>query len=116
MASHHTITVVHASEIDQLFDAVAEATEEAIYNSLFRATTVRGRDGNVGQALPLEDVKRILKNYERGNRQEKAGAAGAVGRALRSDPSARNAQGITNRGKWNHFRPQRPASNPSSAA
>lgn len=64
----HTITVLHASEIDQLFDAVAEATEEAIYNSLFRATTVRGRDGNVAQALPLEDVKRILKNYGRGNR------------------------------------------------
>jgi D-aminopeptidase len=64
----HTITVVHESEIDQLFDAVAEATEEAIYNSLFRATTVRGRDGNVSQALPLEDVKRILKNYGRGNR------------------------------------------------
>jgi D-aminopeptidase len=64
----HTITVVHESEIDQLFDAVAEATEEAIYNSLFRATTVRGRDGNVAQALPLDDVKRILKNYGRGNR------------------------------------------------
>ena len=63
-----TITVLHESEIDQLFDAVAEATEEAIYNSLFRATTVRGRDGNVAQALPLEDVKRILKNYGRGNR------------------------------------------------
>src|SRR5690606_27687095 len=36
-----------------LFQAVAEATEEAIYNSLFRATTVTGHRGTV-EALPLD--------------------------------------------------------------
>lgn len=62
------VVLLRDDGLSALFQAVAEATEEAIYNSLFRATTVRGRDGNVGQALPLEDVKRILKNYRRGNR------------------------------------------------
>jgi D-aminopeptidase len=37
-----------------------EATEEAIYNSLFRATTQRA-NGNVVEALPLAEVTEILK-------------------------------------------------------
>ncbi|MEN8377076.1 MAG: P1 family peptidase, partial [Gemmatimonadota bacterium] len=45
-----------------LFQAVAEATEEAIYNSLFRATTVSGHRGTI-EALPLEDVLSILERY-----------------------------------------------------
>jgi D-aminopeptidase len=43
-----------------LFLAVAEATEEAIYNSLFRATTVKGFKG-VAEALPLERTLAALK-------------------------------------------------------
>jgi D-aminopeptidase len=46
--------------IDTLFAATVEATEEAIVNALFRATTVVGRDGNVSQALPLEPVRHLL--------------------------------------------------------
>lgn len=42
-----------------LFQAAAEATEEAIYNSLFRATTVNGFKGKV-EALPLERTLRVL--------------------------------------------------------
>ncbi len=38
-----------------LFQAAAEATEEAIYNSLFKATAVTGYRGRV-EALPLEAV------------------------------------------------------------
>jgi D-aminopeptidase len=45
-----------------LFEAVIEATEEAIYNSLFLATTVRGHRG-VGEALPLDETVRILRRY-----------------------------------------------------
>jgi D-aminopeptidase len=46
-----------------LFRAVVEATEEAIYNSLFTATTERaGR--NTVEAIPVDDVVRILR--ERG--------------------------------------------------
>jgi D-aminopeptidase len=43
-----------------LFLAVIEATEEAIYNSLFKATTVVGRDGMKAEALPLDRVAAIL--------------------------------------------------------
>jgi len=45
-----------------LFEAVVEATEEAILNSLFRAETVRGPRGTVG-ALPLDSVITILREY-----------------------------------------------------
>jgi D-aminopeptidase len=41
---------------------VAEATEEAIYNSLFQATTVTGHRGTV-RALPLAEVLGILERY-----------------------------------------------------
>lgn len=39
-----------------LFQAAVEATEEAIYNSLFKAQTVTGHAGRVIQALPIQDV------------------------------------------------------------
>ncbi len=46
-----------------LFQAVAEATEEAIYNSLFRATTVTGHRGTV-EALPLDRTLEVLREYD----------------------------------------------------
>lgn len=46
-----------------LFQAVAEATEEAVYNSLFRATTTRGVGGTVVEALPIDRTLDILKRY-----------------------------------------------------
>lgn len=46
-----------------LFEAVVEATEEAIYNSMFKATTVTGRDGHRVEALPIEKTLEILKKY-----------------------------------------------------
>lgn len=45
-----------------LFLAVIEATEEAVYNSLFKAVTVSGR-GRTVEALPVERVVQILKRY-----------------------------------------------------
>jgi D-aminopeptidase len=45
-----------------LFQAVAEATEEAIYNSLFKATPVRGR-GMTVDALPIDRVLDVLRRY-----------------------------------------------------
>jgi D-aminopeptidase len=46
-----------------LFLAAIEATEEAIYNSLFRAATMRGRGGRTIEALPLERTISILRKY-----------------------------------------------------
>ena len=47
------------NEMSALFQAVVEATEEAVYNALFMATTVEG-NGNRAEAIPIEEVKRIL--------------------------------------------------------
>lgn len=48
--------------MDPLFWAAIEATEEAVYNSLFRATTVMGR-GRTVNALPLEETLEILRHH-----------------------------------------------------
>lgn len=45
--------------------AVIEAVEEAIYNSLFMAHTVVGRDGNTRYALPVDEVVQLMKAYGR---------------------------------------------------
>jgi D-aminopeptidase len=45
-----------------LFLAAIEATEEAVYNSMFRATTISG-NGHTVEALPIEKVKEILRKY-----------------------------------------------------
>jgi D-aminopeptidase len=45
-----------------LFLAVIEATEEAVYNSLFRAVTTSGC-GYTVEALPLEPTEAILRHY-----------------------------------------------------
>lgn len=46
-----------------LFEAVIEATEEAIYNSLFRACDMTGVDGHTIKALPLKQTLEILRRY-----------------------------------------------------
>jgi D-aminopeptidase len=48
--------------VSPLFQAVIEATEEAIYNSLFFATTVRGLRATAA-ALPLDSTVQVLKRY-----------------------------------------------------
>jgi D-aminopeptidase len=57
-----TAESVAADAISPLFEAVVEATEEAILNSLFKAESVRGPRGTVG-ALPLDSVTTILREY-----------------------------------------------------
>lgn len=49
--------------IDLLFEAVAEATEEAALNALFTAVTVRGREGHVLHALPTERTLDLLQDW-----------------------------------------------------
>jgi D-aminopeptidase len=57
-----TVSVVTNDAMSPLFEAVIEATEEAIYNSLLRAETVRGYRGTV-TALPLDSTVAILQRY-----------------------------------------------------
>lgn len=48
-------------ELDDLFAAAVEATEEAVLTSLLAARTVVGRDGNRADALPYDDVVLLLR-------------------------------------------------------
>lgn len=57
-----TVTLLRNEQMSQLFLAAAEASEEAILNSLFKATTVKGKDGRTAPALPLEKIKEIIKD------------------------------------------------------
>lgn len=49
----------------RFFQATAEAVEEAVLNSLTKAHTVVGRDGNTAHGLPIDKVKEILRQYGR---------------------------------------------------
>ena len=46
-----------------LFQAVIEATEEAVINSLFRATTTTGRGGRTVEGLPIGGTLEILRRH-----------------------------------------------------
>lgn len=48
-----------------LFLATIEATEEAILNSLFAAKTMTGRDGYEIKSIPIDDIMKILKRYNK---------------------------------------------------
>ena len=54
-------------DMSALFEGVVEATEEAIYNSLFMATSVTQR-GRTVAAIPLDRVREILARYNVGKR------------------------------------------------
>jgi D-aminopeptidase len=49
------------SPFDQIFDGVAEATEEAALNALFQSDTVEGRDGHVLYGVPIERLLACLQ-------------------------------------------------------
>ena len=53
--------------LDPFFDAVVEATEEAVINSLLAAPTVTGRDGNTSPGLPAAAVRQLLTEAGRIN-------------------------------------------------
>ena len=55
-----TTEILRGDALNPLFLAVVEATEEAILNSLFRATTVTGVQGHTAEALPIDVVRERL--------------------------------------------------------
>lgn len=59
-----TYEEVRNDELNGLFLAAIEATEEAILNSLFMARTTTGADGATVQALPLDKVVPMVKGKE----------------------------------------------------
>ena len=55
--------VLGNASMSPLFAATAEATEEAIYNAIFKATTVTSSRGTL-EAIPIDELKRILEKYK----------------------------------------------------
>jgi D-aminopeptidase len=60
-ATTRTVTVLRDDAVSPLFQAAAEAAEEAILNSLFKAVRTEGKDGHIAEALPLDRVRELLK-------------------------------------------------------
>ncbi len=56
---------VRDERLSPLFQATVEATEEAIYNSLLKATDTRGYQGRFVNAIPIESLIAVLKKYGR---------------------------------------------------
>ncbi len=61
----HRIDTLNNSVMNPLFDAACEATEEAIINSITCAHTMRGRDGNIAYAIPLDRLTDALLQHGR---------------------------------------------------
>ena len=57
-----TVKSLPNDAMSPIFQAVIEATEEAIYNSMFKATTTSGR-GHTIEALPLDQTIEILRKH-----------------------------------------------------
>jgi D-aminopeptidase len=57
-----TRTILPTDGVSGLFEAALEATEEAVYNSLFRATTVTAGT-RTAEAIPIDRVRDLLANY-----------------------------------------------------
>jgi D-aminopeptidase len=56
-------TLLPTDGVSPLFQAALEATEEAVYNSLFKATAVSSRFGKA-EALPIDSIREIIRRYK----------------------------------------------------
>lgn len=57
-----TYTALPSEAVSPLFEMVLEATEEAVYNSLLQATTIKSRFGTA-EAIPIDRLRQILSKY-----------------------------------------------------
>jgi D-aminopeptidase len=58
-----TVSLLGNESMSPLFMATIEATEEAIINSLFMANTMKGKDGHLVKSIPVDQVLKIMKQY-----------------------------------------------------
>lgn len=61
----HCLESVAGPEINLLFNAVVEATEEAVIDSILASNTMTGRDGNTSYALPHEALLDVMRKAGR---------------------------------------------------
>jgi D-aminopeptidase len=59
------VTMVSNDWIGAVFEATVQATEEAIINSLVAAETMTGVEGHRFEAIPHEELRRVLRKYNR---------------------------------------------------
>jgi D-aminopeptidase len=62
-AAVETVAVLRDDRLSPLFQAVREATEEAVINSLLKATTITGRDGHQVEAIDPDEVVRVCREH-----------------------------------------------------
>ena len=55
------LSMLPNAHLNTMFEAVAEAVEEAILNVLTAAETMTGCDGHTAHALPLDELQRVVK-------------------------------------------------------
>lgn len=60
-----TLEMLPNDEMNPLFQASVEATEEAIVNAMFGAETMTGVDGHTVNAIPIDRVKQVMRKYGR---------------------------------------------------
>jgi len=60
-----TVSMFSNDMISPLFEATAQATEEAILNALIGAETMIGADGSTSEALPHVKLREVMKKYNR---------------------------------------------------
>lgn len=61
-----TVETMKSMLIDSVFVAAAEATEEALLNSMTEAETMKGFNGFEAKALPRKEVEELLRKHGRG--------------------------------------------------
>ncbi len=59
------VAMLPNEEMDPLFEATVQATEEAIINALVAAETLQGIDGNTVYGIPHERLREVLRKYNR---------------------------------------------------
>jgi L-aminopeptidase/D-esterase-like protein len=73
------VQMLPGDQVDALFQATIEATEEAVVNAMVAAKTMTGVDGHTVQALPHDQLREVLKKYNRlGNSSAGAGTPAAA--------------------------------------
>lgn len=59
-----TLEMIPHQHLNPFFEAVADATEEAILNALTAAETMTGYNGRTVYELPLDELQRVLARYQ----------------------------------------------------
>jgi D-aminopeptidase len=60
-----SVQMLPGDQIDALFEATIQATEEAVVNAMVAAKTMTGADGHTVQALPHDKLSEVLTKYNR---------------------------------------------------